>query len=107
MLTYPPIEIGLQFSKAIASSGLVVPLGATFSTWVSGLNGLQPSASSESTFRKARMPSPYCAKARLKLGSSGHHQGISEDVGFPCQSLINLYLRDCAATHRKLNLDWK
>ncbi|HEX7339493.1 MAG TPA: hypothetical protein VF271_06110 [Rhodanobacteraceae bacterium] len=29
------------------------------------------------------------------------------EVGIPCQSLINLYLRDCAAEHRKLDLSWK
>jgi hypothetical protein len=29
------------------------------------------------------------------------------DVGIPYQSWINLYLRDCAASHRKLNLNWK
>ena len=34
--------------------------------------------------------------------------GFSEEVGIPYQSLINLYLRDCAASpHRKLNLNWK
>jgi len=32
---------------------------------------------------------------------------ISEEVGIPYQSLINLYLRDCAATYKKLNLSWK
>ena len=32
---------------------------------------------------------------------------VSEEVGIPYQSLINLYLRDCAATHKKLNLSWK
>ncbi len=31
---------------------------------------------------------------------------ISEDIGIPYQSLINLYLRDCAASHRKLDLNW-
>ncbi|NDA17413.1 MAG: antitoxin, partial [Burkholderiaceae bacterium] len=25
----------------------------------------------------------------------------------PYQSLINLYLRDCATSHKKLNLSWK
>jgi uncharacterized protein (DUF4415 family) len=29
-----------------------------------------------------------------------YFKAISED-------LINLYLRDCAASHRKLNLNWK
>ncbi|TAJ79078.1 MAG: hypothetical protein EPO42_06875 [Gallionellaceae bacterium] len=31
----------------------------------------------------------------------------SEEAGIPYQNLINLYLRDCAASHRKLNLNWK
>ncbi len=31
----------------------------------------------------------------------------SEQVGIPHPSLANLYLRDCAASHRKLNLNWK
>jgi len=32
---------------------------------------------------------------------------ISEDVGIAYQSIIDMYLRDCAASHRKLDLDWK
>jgi len=44
---------------------------------------------------------------RLDEESITYFKGISEDVGIPYQSLINLYLRDCAATHRKLNLNWK
>jgi hypothetical protein len=27
-------------------------------------------------------------------------------LGMPYQNLINLYLRDCAAEHRKLALKW-
>ena len=34
-------------------------------------------------------------------------QELSEDLGIPYQSLINLYLRDCASSQRKLNLRWK
>ena len=30
-----------------------------------------------------------------------------EDTDIPYQSLINLYLQDCVATHRKLNLQWE
>ena len=44
---------------------------------------------------------------RLDEESITYFKSISEDVGIPYQSLINLYLRDCAASHRKLNLDWK
>ena len=42
---------------------------------------------------------------RLDEDSITYFKTISEDVGIPYQSLINLYLRDCAASHRKLNLN--
>ncbi len=44
---------------------------------------------------------------RLDEDSIGYFKGISEQVGIPYQSLINLYLRDCAAQGRKLDLQWK
>ena len=44
---------------------------------------------------------------RLDEDSIEYFKSISEQVGIPYQSLINLYLRDCAMSHRKLNLDWK
>ena len=44
---------------------------------------------------------------RLDEASIMYFKTISEDVGIPYQSLINLYLRDCAASQRTLNLDWK
>ena len=34
-------------------------------------------------------------------------KAVPEEVGIPHQSLINLYLRDCAASGRKLSLNWK
>jgi predicted DNA binding CopG/RHH family protein len=43
---------------------------------------------------------------RLDEESIGYFKSISQDAGIPYQSLINLYLRDCAASHRKLNLNW-
>ncbi len=56
---------------------------------------------------------PYAAQLkkqitiRLDEESISYFKSISEEVGIPYQSLINLYLRDCAATHRKLDLNWK
>ncbi len=56
---------------------------------------------------------PYAAQLkkqitiRLDGEAIDYFKGISESVGIPYQSLINLYLRDCAATHRKLNLNWQ
>jgi uncharacterized protein (DUF4415 family) len=66
----------------------------------------------EYDFSAARK-NPYAAKLkkqitiRLDEESISYFKAISEDVGVPYQSLINLYLRDCAASHRKLNLNWK
>ncbi|MDD2833881.1 MAG: BrnA antitoxin family protein [Methylotenera sp.] len=44
---------------------------------------------------------------RLDEDSISYFKSVSEEVGIPYQSLINLYLRDCAASHRKLNLSWQ
>jgi uncharacterized protein (DUF4415 family) len=44
---------------------------------------------------------------RLDEDSITYFKSVSEEVGIPYQSLINLYLRDCAASRRKLSLDWK
>jgi uncharacterized protein (DUF4415 family) len=66
----------------------------------------------EYDFSKARK-NPYASQLkkqitiRLDEEAINHFKSISEDVGIPYQSLINLYLRDCAASHRKLNLNWK
>ena len=66
----------------------------------------------EYDFSAARK-NPYAAQLkkqvtiRLDEESITYFKTISEDVGIPYQSLINLYLRDCAASHRKLNLNWK
>jgi len=66
----------------------------------------------EYDFSKA-MKNPYAAQLknqitiRLDEESLSYFKSISADVGIPYQSLINLYLRDCATTHRKLDLKWK
>ncbi len=36
-----------------------------------------------------------------------YFKGISQECGIPYQTLINLYLRDCAATGKRLALNWK
>jgi predicted DNA binding CopG/RHH family protein len=66
----------------------------------------------EYDFSEARK-NPYAARLkkqitiRLDEQSISYFKAISEEVGIPYQSLINLYLRDCAASNRKLNLNWK
>ncbi len=61
----------------------------------------------------AARKNPYAAQLkkqitiRLDEDSITYFKSISEDVGMPYQSLINLYLRDCATSKRKLNMNWK
>ena len=44
---------------------------------------------------------------RLDEESIGYFKSISQEVGIPYQSLINLYLRDCAASGRRLAMTWR
>jgi uncharacterized protein (DUF4415 family) len=66
----------------------------------------------EYDFSKSR-PNPYASQLkkqitiRLDEDAITYFKAISEEVGIPYQSLINLYLRDCAASGRKLSLSWK
>jgi uncharacterized protein (DUF4415 family) len=63
-------------------------------------------------FSKSRK-NPYATQLkkqitiRLDEDSIRYFKAISEKVGIPYQSLINLYLRDCATANRKLDLRWK
>ena len=55
---------------------------------------------------------PYASKLkkpvtmRLSEDVIGYFKAMAEDAGVPYQSLINLYLRDCVANHRKLDINW-
>jgi uncharacterized protein (DUF4415 family) len=66
----------------------------------------------EYDFSKAKK-NPYASllkkqiTLRLDQESIDYFKLVSGEVGIPYQSLINLYLRDCAASHRKLNMSWK
>ena len=66
----------------------------------------------EYDFSKA-VKNPYAAQfkkqitIRLDEESINYFKSISAEVGIPYQSLINLYLRDCAVSNRKLNLKWE
>ena len=44
---------------------------------------------------------------RLDTDSLEYFKSLSEESGIPYQTLINLYLRDCAINKRKLNIQWK
>ena len=36
-----------------------------------------------------------------------YFKSLGENTGMPYQTLINLYLRDCAVNQRKLQLSWE
>ncbi len=63
-------------------------------------------------FSKARR-NPYAAKLkrsvtiRLDATALSYFKDLAGESGIPYQTLINLYLRDCAAHERKLALEWK
>ena len=56
---------------------------------------------------------PYAAKLkkpvtiRLSEDVIDYFKAMAEESGVPYQSLINLYLRDCANQHRKVAIQWK
>ena len=56
---------------------------------------------------------PYASKLkkpvtmRLSEDVVGYFKKMAEDVNIPYQSLINLYLRDCVASHRKIDVSWQ
>jgi predicted DNA binding CopG/RHH family protein len=66
----------------------------------------------EYDFSKARK-NPYANRLKKQITirvdeeAIEYFKSLSEDMGVPYQSLINLYLRDCASTHRRLRMEWK
>jgi len=55
---------------------------------------------------------PYASKLkkpitmRLSEDVIDYFKDMSQENGVPYQSLINLYLRDCVAQHRKIDISW-
>ena len=43
---------------------------------------------------------------RLDRDIVTYFKAMAEETGIPYQSLINLYLRDCAVNERKLRMEW-
>ena len=43
---------------------------------------------------------------RLDRDTVAYFKTMADETGIPYQTLINLYLRDCAINHRKLNMAW-
>ena len=66
----------------------------------------------EYDFSQARR-NPYAKRLkqqitiRLDKPTIRYFKDLSDESGIPYQTLINLYLRDCAVTGRKLSMRWK
>lgn len=43
---------------------------------------------------------------RLSEDVITYFKAMAEEAGMPYQSLIDLYLRDCVAQHRKVQISW-
>ncbi len=63
-----------------------------------------------STLKSRR--NPYAARLktpvsmRLSEDVVSYFKGMATESGLPYQSLINLYLRDCMMSNRKLDMVW-
>jgi predicted DNA binding CopG/RHH family protein len=66
----------------------------------------------EYDFSKA-IRNPYAKKIkktvtiRLDEITISYFKKLADEIDMPYQTLINLYLRDCAANGRKLSLKWR
>ncbi len=66
----------------------------------------------EYDFSKA-VKNPYAGRLkrqvtlRMDEGTISYFKKLAQESGVPYQTLINLYLRDCAASRKKLALRWK
>ncbi len=58
-------------------------------------------------------PNPYAARLkrqvtiRLDDVTINYFKDLAAETGVPYQTLINLYLRECAATKKRLSMKWK
>jgi len=66
----------------------------------------------EHDFSKARR-NPYAkllkrqVTIRLDQSTIAYFKKLSKESEIPYQTLINLYLRDCASSRRRLSMTWK
>ncbi len=58
------------------------------------------------------VPNPYAKRLKKQItirideDTISYFKAMAEDKGIPYQSLINLYLRDCATEQRSLKMSW-
>lgn len=66
----------------------------------------------EYDFSAARK-NPYAQKLkrsvtiRLDTATVDYFKKLSDESGIPYQTLINLYLRDCAESEKRLSMKWR
>ena len=66
----------------------------------------------EYDFSKGRR-NPYAAKQkrsvtiRLDESTVAYFKRMGTELEIPYQTLINLYLRECAGSKRRLNMEWR
>jgi uncharacterized protein (DUF4415 family) len=63
---------------------------------------------SKMTSRKNPYTSRLKRQVTIRMGEDviEYFKSLSEDLGIPYQTLINLYLRDCMEHQRKPDLSW-
>jgi len=44
---------------------------------------------------------------RIDAEAIAYFKNLANETGMPYQKLINLYLSDCARSHRKLSMKWE
>jgi hypothetical protein len=58
-------------------------------------------------------PNPYAKRLKREVtvqldeGTVEYFETIAAETGIPARALINLYLRECAASRKRLALRWK
>ncbi len=61
----------------------------------------------------AAKPNPYARRLKKQLtirideSSLDYFRALSQELGIPYQTLINLYLGDCARSGRRPSLEWR
>lgn len=56
---------------------------------------------------------PYTDKLKQKIsirldqGTIDYFKDLAEETGLKYQQLINLYLADCARSHKKISISWE
>ena len=66
----------------------------------------------EYSFSRAKR-NPYAKRLkrqvtiRLDAKTIHYFKSLAEELDIPYQTLINLYLRDCAASKKRLSMKWK